>query len=109
MNHPFQRAAVIVIMALCAIPFVASPPPRDNPAELGRVHWGRDLDAALADSHKSHKPVFLLFQEIPGCQGCKDFGTAPLSHPLLVEAIETEFIPVAIYNSKPGKDEEILK
>jgi hypothetical protein len=32
-----------------------------------------------------------------------------LSHPLLVEAIENEFVPVAIHNNKPGRDAEILK
>ncbi len=32
-----------------------------------------------------------------------------MSHPLLVEAIETEFVPVAIHNNKAGKDAEILK
>ncbi len=32
-----------------------------------------------------------------------------LSHPLLVEAIESEFVPGCIYNNKKGKDAEILK
>ena len=32
-----------------------------------------------------------------------------LSHPLLVEAIENEFVPVAIHNNKSGRDAEILK
>jgi hypothetical protein len=87
----------------------ASDPSQTNPPELGRVKWGRDFDAALDLSKQSHKPVLLLFQEIPGCQGCKDFGSKPLSHPLLVDAIESEFIPVVIHNNKPGKDEEVLK
>ena len=34
--------------------------------ELGTVKWTRDHDAALALSAKSGKPVFLLFQEVPG-------------------------------------------
>ena len=34
--------------------------------ELGAVTWGRDMDAALAASEKSGKPVFALFQEVPG-------------------------------------------
>lgn len=37
-----------------------------------------------------------------------DFGQQVLSHPLLVEAIETEFVPVAVYNNKPGPDKKIL-
>ena len=51
----------------------------------------------------------LLFQEIPGCETCKNFGQNPLSHPLLVEAMEDLFVPVAIFNNKKGKDEQILK
>jgi hypothetical protein len=37
------------------------------------------------------------------------FGRQVLSHPLLVEAIETEFVPVAIHNNRPGKDADALK
>ena len=36
------------------------------PPELGRVRWGRDLDAALARCREDGRPVFLLFQEVPG-------------------------------------------
>ena len=38
----------------------------NNPAEVGDVAWGRDLDAALKASRTSSKPVFALFQEVPG-------------------------------------------
>ena len=38
----------------------------DNPVEVGDVVWSRDLEAALAASRKSIKPVFALFQEVPG-------------------------------------------
>ncbi|MEO0414525.1 MAG: hypothetical protein AAF226_06190 [Verrucomicrobiota bacterium] len=34
--------------------------------EVGIVDWGRDVDAALEQSVESGKPVFLLFQEVPG-------------------------------------------
>ena len=36
------------------------------PVEVGKVNWGRDLDAALQASKDSGKPVLLLFQEVPG-------------------------------------------
>lgn len=39
---------------------------QQNPVEIGKVKWTRDLDGALAKSKKSGKPVFLLFQEVPG-------------------------------------------
>lgn len=37
------------------------------------------------------------------------FGREPLSHPLLVEAIETAFVPLAIHNNKPGADADVLR
>lgn len=81
----------------------------EQPIEAGRVLWGRDLDVALASSQASGKPVFALFQEIPGCVGCQQFGREVLSNRLLVEAIESEFTPLLIHNNKTGKDAEVLK
>ncbi len=37
-----------------------------NPVEVGKVKWGRDLDAALETAAEAGKPVFVLFQEVPG-------------------------------------------
>ena len=34
--------------------------------EKGQVAWGRSLENAQAHSAKTGKPIFLLFQEIPG-------------------------------------------
>lgn len=76
--------------------------------EVGEVEWGRDFEASLKRSTESGKPVFVLFQEVPGCAGCKKFGREVLSDPQLVEAIETEFVPLLVYNNQPGKDVEIL-
>jgi len=84
-------------------------PALDNPVEVGHVRWGRDLDAALQKSAETGKPVFVLFQEVPGCSGCQDFGKTVLTEPLLVEAIEDEFIPVLVYNNRSGPDQELLK
>lgn len=81
----------------------------DAPPELGRVRFGRDVDAALAEAKRLSKPVFLLFQEIPGCATCKNFGAGPLTHPLLVEAIETLFVPVVVHNNKGGDDARMLE
>ena len=82
----------------------------DNPVEIGTVNWGRDLDSALAKSKKNGKPVLVLFQEVPGCSGCQKFGREVLSKPLLVEAIEGEFIPVVVFNNRSsGQDKELLK
>ena len=81
--------------------------PDKNPPELGAVAWGRDLEQALATSTASGKPVFLLFQEIPGCSTCTGFGKDVLGNPLLVAAIEQCFVPVAIRNNVDGKEGEV--
>jgi hypothetical protein len=77
--------------------------------ETGQIAWGRDLKAALAASRRSGKPVFALFQEVPGCMGCKQFGRDVLSHPLIVQGIETDFTPLLIHNNSPGLDAEVLQ
>jgi hypothetical protein len=82
---------------------------QSNPVELGDVKWLRSFDEATQKSALTHKPILILFQEIPGCATCRNYGSDVLTHPLLVEVIETEFVPLAIYNNKGGHDAEILK
>jgi len=101
----FAMTTTILTMSLTGMLGVAA----DQPVELGNVSWGRNLDAAKATSRASGRPILLLFQEVPGCHGCVTFGNEPLSHPLIVEAMETEFVPVAIHNNVPGYDETVLK
>jgi len=81
----------------------------DNPEELGQVNWLRSLTAGKAESEKTKKPLLILFQEVPGCSNCTRYGNSTLSHPLIVEVIETYFVPVCIYNNKGGQDAEALK
>jgi len=71
------------------------------PVELGSVTWhtASDFDAALKRSKDEGKPVFLLFQEIPGCSTCTTFGSAVLSHEDLVKIIQDAFVPVAVHNN----------
>ncbi len=84
--------------------------PTKKPIEVGDVRWGRDFDAALENSAETGKPVLVLFQEIPGCSGCRKFGSEVLTNPSLVTAIENEFIPVRVYNNRSGgTDQELLK
>ena len=86
-----------------------SPSTNDQPVELGKVNWLRDLDQGIAQARQQQKPVFLLFQEVPGCSTCRNYGHGVLSHPLIVEAIESLFVPVAIFNNKGGKDAQVLR
>ena len=80
-----------------------------QPIEIGLVRWETDFSKAILLSKEQNKAVFALFQEVPGCSGTKEFGRDVLSHPLLVEAIESEFIPTVIYNNQPGKHADLLK
>jgi hypothetical protein len=79
-----------------------------QPIEVGTVDWMRELDEALELSKQTSKPIFALFQEVPGCAGCQQFGADVLSDPLLVEAIENEFVPMLIHNNTGGRDAEVL-
>jgi len=81
----------------------------EQPVELGQVNWLRDYDTAIELSAEKDLPIFIFFQEVPGCHTCSTFGNQVMSHPLIVEAIETHFIPLVIYNNKGGDDADILK
>lgn len=82
----------------------------NQPVEVGLVRWQRDYEKSLVASKESGKPLFVLFQEVPGCAGCQKFGREVLSHPLLVEAIEREFIPVVVFNNRStGPDAKLRK
>jgi len=80
-----------------------------QPEELGKVDWLRDYDHALELAEKEDKDVLILFQEVPGCATCRNYGHNVLSDPLMVGAIEQYFIPLVIYNNNDGADAEVLK
>ncbi len=80
----------------------------DTPIELGAVGWSRDFDAAVEASKIKNRPLLVLFQEVPGCGTCTKYGQEVLSHPLIVEAAETLFVPVAVYNNIEGADKKVL-
>jgi len=86
-----------------------NPLPAQKVIELGEVKWLRDIREAISNSKQSGKPILILFQEVPGCITCQRYGSDVLSHPLLVEAIEQEFVPLAIHNNKSGEDARVLK
>lgn len=88
---------------------VAPAEPTTNPIELGAVHWRRGFESATKLAKEQHKPLFVLFSEVPGCATCKGYGEQVMSHPLIVEAIETLFVPVAVYNNIEGDDRKTLE
>lgn len=100
---------VLLLSCLVLASCQADPGKNKNPIEVGTVSWLRDYSAARARSKESGKPIFLLFQEVPGCAGCQEFGKDVLSDPSVVKSIEDNFIPLLIHNNKSGKDQEILR
>ena len=80
-----------------------------TPPELGRVAFLRDSVVASKKANADNKPLLVLFDEVPGCATCTGFGSGPLSHPIVVSAAESEFVPLAVYNNVAGKDAEVLK
>jgi len=108
-----NKSIAILISSFCllVISATATTPSKliPQPEELGAVKWIRDYDKAILKSEQSQKPVLILFQEVPGCSTCRGYGNNVLSHPLIVEAIETEFIALAIHNNKGGKDKKVLE
>ncbi|MEM9160186.1 MAG: VPGUxxT family thioredoxin-like (seleno)protein, type 2, partial [Verrucomicrobiota bacterium] len=100
-----MKNLLIVLLIFALLPSTQA----GNPEEVGDVNWGRNYEHALAQAKESGKPIFLLFQEVPGCAGCKQFGNDVLSDPKVVAAIEDNFIPLLIHNNKGGEDGRIRK
>ena len=80
-----------------------------QPAELGRVPWLRDFDAAVRLAKETHKPLLVLFDEVPGCDTVLGFGREVLSAPDVVAAITRDFVPVAVFNNVGGADGLVLR
>lgn len=100
---------IIIVMCFFSVSGQQKTNPNNQSEELGKVTWYRDYDEALNKAKAENKEVLILFQEVPGCSTCRNYGNNVLSHPLMVEAIENLFIPLAIYNNKGGKDKQILQ
>jgi Thioredoxin-like/Peptide methionine sulfoxide reductase len=78
------------------------------PIELGKVNWLRNFDEAVKQSQQQNKPLLVLFQEVPGCSTASGYGKNVLSQPLIVEAVESLFVPLAIYNNIGRHDSTVL-
>jgi len=104
-----QLTVICLLLALGTSAFAQAIYSHGEHIELGDVMWYRDYDLALEESDRTGKPVLILFQEVPGCATCQRYGQQILSHPLLVESIQHNFIPLAIFNNKRGADATILE
>lgn len=79
-----------------------------SPPELGAVHFERDRARAFALAREKNLPVLMLFTEVPGCSTVNGYAREALSNPLLAEAAETLFVPLAIFNNLGGDDARAL-
>ncbi len=103
------RIVLLITVLLSSIQLIGQQQEGQQHEELGQVNWLRDYDTALEQSEITGKPVLILFQEIPGCATCRNYGNNVLSNPLLVDAIQMEYVPLAIFNNKGGADAKILE
>ena len=55
------------IVSLVVAPALADPAHPGQPRELGDVSWERDFSEAEARAQETGRPLFALFQEVPGC------------------------------------------
>lgn len=103
-----MRNTIIFSMAIFILSALSVEAQKNQPIELGQVDWLRDYDTALKQSKKEGKPVLILFQEVPGCSTSQGYGKRLLSNGMIVDVIENEFVPLAVYNNVGGKDKAIL-
>ena len=93
-KHVILMSAITILIILAIGVTAHGSETTGNPIEIGDVRWQRDFDAALENSAKTGKPVLVLFQEVPGCSGVQEFGREVLTNPLIVAAMENEFIRI---------------
>jgi hypothetical protein len=105
---PLNMAILMLLVGHSMICRSQSKPIEDQPIELGKVNWSTNYNKSLEMAKISNKSVLILFQEVPGCSTCQNYGRNVLSHPLIVDAIENAFVPLLVYNNKKGQDAQIL-
>jgi len=58
--------ALVIAMSASLVFAADTKVAKEQPKELGLVKFGRDFDAAVATAKKEKKPLFVLFDEVPG-------------------------------------------
>jgi hypothetical protein len=76
--------------------------------ERGAVVWLEEYEEAVLRSREEHKPLLVYFCRLDGEPMAEELGAAFFSHPLVVELIETAFVPLFVDNQANGRDQDIL-
>ncbi len=88
----------VLLLAAAAV-VTAAVASRFSPAtESGTVRWHRDLDAARAQAASTGRPMMLLNWDM-NADGRDGSWRGPLSHPIVVDAANHEFVPVRVAGS----------
>ncbi len=103
---PTQPLARATASSPAATTFRKTP---EQPEELGDVRWLRGFEKARTEANTQKRPLLVLFDEVPGCSTVRSYGERVLRHPLIVEAAESLFVPVAVYNNVEGDDKTVLE
>jgi hypothetical protein len=98
--------SLVLLVGALAIPANAA---AEDRVELGEVDWNRDFDRAVETAKSSGQPLFVLFTEVPGCSTVRGYGREVLSNRFVVDAIESQFVPVAVFNNVDGEDRKVLE
>jgi len=78
--------------------------------ELGTLEFISSLAEARTVAQMEAKPIFLLFQEIPGCSTCTNFGNNVLSDPIIRDFLRDEFVACVVNNrGQTSEDRATLK
>ena len=76
--------------------------------ELGRVAWIRDLDQAQKLSRKTARPIFIQFDEVPGCHTVQTYGREVLTDPVVLETLHHLTVPLLVRNNVEGWERDLL-
>jgi thioredoxin-related protein len=58
------------------------------------ITWGRDVDVALEQAKREHRPILIDFTAAPGWSGCARLEAEVYPDPRVAELITRELIPV---------------
>lgn len=70
--------------------------------EFANISWDFEFDNASEFAGRKGYPMLVLLVELPASPASVQFGQEVLSHPLIHDAIESQFVHVAVFN---GLDE----
>lgn len=75
---------------------------------LGSIRWETDFRVSKQRSFLEHKPLLILFTGFQDEEQAAEYGRTVLHNPLIKEAIEENFIPLAINNQDQTDSHNVM-